>query len=268
MYGTVSDVTVAAYPDSTVPSLEWWDEAFLPKERRDARKISKAALLNSAEDIALLALHHARTFKLVQHPVPVRPLGVGALGERPAVVLPMYLTKQERKKMRRTARQERELEKRDKMMMGLIPAPEPKLRLSNFMKVLGDQAVADPSLVEARVLQQMQKRVLNHEMRNQAAKLTPQERREKKLRKRQEDTSRSVSVAVFRVKNFASLKHRFKVDVNAQQFFLSGTVLLCSDNVSGSSSGSSGGGGGCSSLVVVEGGPKGVRKFIKLMTER
>lgn len=246
---------VPAYPDTTVPSLEWWDEAFLPKERRDARKVSKAALLNSAEDICLLAVHHARTYKLVQHPVPVRPLGVGALGERPAVVLPMYLTKQERKKMRRTSRQEREMEKRDKMMMGLIPAPEPKLKLSNFMKVLGDQAVADPSLVEARVLQQMQKRVLNHEMRNQAAKLTPQERKEKKVRKRQEDTSRSVCVAVFRVKNFASLKHRFKVDVNAQQFFLSGTVLLC-------------GGGGSGSLVVVEGGPKGVRKFIKLMTER
>jgi len=212
---------VPAYPDPVVPSLEWWDEAFLPKERRDARKVSKAALLSAAEDIALLGLQHARTHKLVQHPVPVRALGVGAAGERP-VVLPMFLTKQERKKLRRTSRQERELEKRDKMMMGLIPAPEPKFTLNNFMKVLGDQAVADPSLVEARVLQQMQKRVLNHEMRNQAAKLTPAERKEKRVKKRQEDTSRSVSVAVFRVRDFVNLKHRFKVDVNAQQLFLSG----------------------------------------------
>ncbi len=210
-----------AYPDPIVPSLEWWDEAFLPKERRDARKVSKAALLSAAEDIALLGLQHARTHKLVQHPVPVRALGVGVAGERP-VVLPMFLTKQERKKLRRTSRQERELEKRDKMMMGLIPAPEPKFTLTNFMKVLGDQAVADPSLVEARVLQQMQKRVLNHEMRNQAAKLTPAERKEKRVKKRQEDTSRSVSVAVFRVRDFVNLKHRFKVDVNAQQLFLSG----------------------------------------------
>lgn len=218
---------VPAYPDSSGPALEWWDEAFLPKERRDARKLTKAAHLQSEEDVGLLALHHARTYKLVQHPVPVRPLGVSALGDRPAVVLPMYLTKQERKKLRRTTRQERELEKRDKMMMGLIPAPEPKFKLSNFMKVLGDQAVADPSLVEARVLQQMQKRVLNHEMRNQAAKLTPQERREKKQRKRQEDTSRGAHVAVFRVRDFSNLKHRFKVDVNAQQYFLSGTGRLC-----------------------------------------
>lgn len=40
-------------------------------------------------------------------------------------------------------------------------------------QVLGDQAVADPSKVEAKVMQQIQQRQMNHEMRNQAAKLTP-----------------------------------------------------------------------------------------------
>ena len=56
--------------------------------------------------------------------------------------LPMYLTKKERKRIRKTAREEREREKRDMMMMDLLPAPEPKFKLSNFMKVLGDQAIA------------------------------------------------------------------------------------------------------------------------------
>ena len=74
----------------------------------------------------------------VQHPVAVRAIG----GERAEVPLPMYLTKKERKRIRKTAREEREREKRDKMMMGLLPAPEPKFKLSNFMKVLGDQAIA------------------------------------------------------------------------------------------------------------------------------
>jgi pre-mRNA processing factor 3 (PRP3) len=54
----------------------------------------------------------------------------------------MYLTKKERKRIRKTAREERERDKRDKMMMDLLPAPEPKFKLSNFMKVLGDQAIA------------------------------------------------------------------------------------------------------------------------------
>ena len=79
-----------------------------------------------------------RHVSYVQHPVTVKAIG----GDRPEVPLPMYLTKKERKRIRKTAREEREREKRDKMMMGLLPAPEPKFKLSNFMKVLGDQAVA------------------------------------------------------------------------------------------------------------------------------
>lgn len=149
----------------------------------------------------------------------MKPLG----GDKPEEPLKLYLTKKERKRIRRTAREERETEKRDKLLMGLIPAPEPKFKLSNFMKLLGDQAVADPSKVEQRVQLQMQQRQLNHEMRNQAKKLTPAERKEKKRDKLLEDTSRQVHVAIFRVADFTDPKHRFKVDVNAQQLNISGT---------------------------------------------
>jgi U4/U6 small nuclear ribonucleoprotein PRP3 len=91
-------------------------------------------------------------------------------------------------------------------------------------------------------------------MRNLSAKLTPKERKEKKIRKLQEDTSKGVSVAVFRLRDFSNLKHRFKVDVNAQQLFLSGLALICASERM--------------NLVVVEGGPKGVKKFVRLMHER
>jgi U4/U6 small nuclear ribonucleoprotein PRP3 len=109
----------------------------------------------------------------------------------------MFLTKQERRRIRKAGRAERERTKRDQQLMGLIPAPEPKFKLSNFMKVLGDQAIADPSKVEMRVLQQMRQRVVNHEMRNIAAKLTPQERKAKQQRRLQEDTSRQVFPSQF-----------------------------------------------------------------------
>ena len=59
-----------------------------------------------------------------------------------------------------------------------------------------------------RVLQQMRQRELNHEMRNLSAKLTPAERRVKRISKLQEDTSRQVYVAVFRIKDFSDPKHR------------------------------------------------------------
>lgn len=188
--------------------------------------------------------------RYVQHPIPIKPLG----GDKAPEALTLYLTKKERKRIRRTAREERELEKRDKLIMGLIPAPEPKFKLSNFMKILGDQAVADPSKVEKRVVQQMQQRVLNHEMRNQARKLTPAEKKEKKKKQLLEDTSRQVEVAIFRVKDFADPKHQFKVDVNMQQLNLTGVVLLCPAAET--------------NLVVAEGGPKGIKKIIQLMTKR
>ena len=67
----------------------------------------------------------------------------------------------------------------------------------------------DPSKVEMRVLQQMRQRELNHEMRNLSAKLTPAERRAKRNAKLQEDTSRQVFIAVFRIKDFSDAKHRW-----------------------------------------------------------
>ena len=157
--------------EGIVPSLEWWDEAFLPKNVREERKRSRAAL--EREDFALRAIQHCKTYKYVcnlpslrlansffvdsslrslivtlslyiylisylrcidryiQHPTPVKPLS----GDKPDEPMPVFLTKKERKRLRRTAREAREREKRDKMMMGLIPPPEPKFKLSNFMKV-------------------------------------------------------------------------------------------------------------------------------------
>ncbi|KAJ0404771.1 hypothetical protein P43SY_005595 [Pythium insidiosum] len=136
----------------------------------------------------------------------------------------------ERKKIRRQNRAEREKEKQDKIALGLLPPPEPKVKLSNMMKVLGEQAVADPSAVERKVRQQMAQREKNHEMRNLARKLTPEERREKKLKKIKEDASGDIHAAVFRVFDLSNPQHRFKVDVNAQQYHLTGGVLCWPDS--------------------------------------
>lgn len=118
----------------SAPTVEWWDEFFLPREKRELRRVSRAA--QEQDDYPLAALTNCKFARLLQHPLPVRP--PGSTGERPTPALPMFLTKQERKKIRKSTRQEREQEKRDKLMMGLIPAPEPKFKLSNFMKVLSD----------------------------------------------------------------------------------------------------------------------------------
>lgn len=77
-----------------------------------------------------------------------------------------------------------------------------------------------------------------HEGANAARKLTPEQRKAKKLRKMKEDLSCGVHVTVYRVRNLKNPAIRFKVDMNAQQYHLTGCVVLYQDV----------------NLVVVEGG--------------
>ena len=48
--------------------------------------------------------------------------------------------------------------------------------MSNLMRVLGNEAVLDPTKVEATVREQMAKRLANHEKMNAERKLTPEQR--------------------------------------------------------------------------------------------
>ena len=62
---------------------------------------------------------------------------------------------QERKKLRKQRRREEEKEKQEMIQFGLIPKPEPKVKMSNLMRVLGSEAVQDPTKVEAHVRAQI-----------------------------------------------------------------------------------------------------------------
>lgn len=66
------------------------------------------------------------------------------------------------------------------------------------MRVLGTEAVQDPTKMEAHVRAQMAKRQKDHEEANASRKLTAEQKREKKIRKIKEDTSLEVHVAVYR----------------------------------------------------------------------
>ena len=46
----------------------------------------------------------------------------------------------------------------DLIRQGLLEPPKPKVKLSNMMRVLGSEATADPTAVEAQVRQQMEDR--------------------------------------------------------------------------------------------------------------
>uniref|UniRef100_A0A3B4XV26 U4/U6 small nuclear ribonucleoprotein Prp3 n=1 Tax=Seriola lalandi dorsalis TaxID=1841481 RepID=A0A3B4XV26_SERLL len=174
------------------------------------------------------------------------------VGEGEPVTLGVYLTKKEQKKLRRQTRREGQKEVQEKVRLGLMPPPEPKVRISNLMRVLGTEAVQDPTKVEAHVRAQMAKRQKAHEEANAARKLTAEQRKEKKVKKLKEDITDGVYIAVYRIRNLQNPAKKFKVEANANQLYLTGTVVLHKDV----------------NLVVVEGGPKSQKKFKRLMLHR
>ncbi|KAK1948446.1 U4/U6 small nuclear ribonucleoprotein Prp3 [Phytophthora citrophthora] len=280
----VDSVEVPSKPEMSTPDVEWWDVEYLPKDKRamvdkfgfiksKARKENPNATVTYAD----MKLKYCGTAHVIEHPVR---LNLIVRHDNKPVAVPLMLTAAERKKIRRQNRADREKEKQDKIALGLLPPPEPKVKLSNMMRVLSEQAVADPSAIERKVREQIAQREKNHEMRNLARKLTPEERREKKLRKIKEDAAGDIHVALFkyvlcalfvamfhdratnsikllllkRVPDLSNPQHRFKVDVNAQQYHLTGGVLLCKDSDI--------------NMVVVEGGKKAIKQYTKLMMRR
>ena len=59
-------------------------------------------------------------------------------------------------------------------------------------------------------------------------------------------------ISFFRIDNLSNPQHKYKVETNATQFLFTGLMLLAKDN----------------NIVIVEGGPKGLRKFKRLMMVR
>ncbi|KAJ3299257.1 hypothetical protein HK104_009560 [Borealophlyctis nickersoniae] len=228
----VSDQSVRRDPP---PPVEWWDAQLVPNGAYDNLEADF-----SGENPIIT--------NLVQHPVPIQPPAEAA----PPKPKPLMLTKKERKKLRRQRRQEAMKEKQDKIRLGLLPPEQPKVKISNLMRVLGQEAVQDPTKVEAHVRAQMAARQKKHQDLVDSTKLTDEQRKEKKRQKLQEDTSNTAQVAVFRITDLSNPQHKFKVDKNAQQYNLTGVAI----NYSGMN------------LVVVEGGPKGVKHYKNLMLRR
>ncbi|KAF8821496.1 pre-mRna processing factor PRP3 [Cardiosporidium cionae] len=216
------------------PSMEWWDEPFLDK------------IDDPSDEFFPYRINYGILNCYVEHPV------IPNAETQQPVAVPMYLTTRERKKLRRRKRQEKEREKQDKIRMGLMSPPPPKMKLANLMRVLGDSAVADPSRVESTVRTQMKERINVHEQRNKERKLTPAQRSQKKEAKwKQEGTERHA--LLYFVKDLSNKKTLFKIDMNAKQYHLAGCCVMCPD---------------VANVVVVEGGPRSIKSFKKLMLRR
>jgi len=216
--------------EERIVEIEWWDQLLIGSFNYENWHIRPGAISN-----------------LIEHPIQLKPME-----STRTVHVPMFLTKKEQKKLRRQNRRENWKEKQDKIRLGLVAPDEPKVKMSNLMRVLGNEQILDPTKVEQHVKAQMAKRKSDHEAANLSRKLTPAQRKDKNARKLKEDTSCGVCVAVYRVKNLQNPAKKWKVEKNASQLYMTGTVVLYQDV----------------NIIVVEGGPKQQKKFRALILRR
>ncbi|KAJ5614038.1 hypothetical protein N7528_007692 [Penicillium herquei] len=221
------------------PAVEWWDEGLI--NGSDYAAIDDPA--NLKIDTADSTITH-----YIQHPILLEP----PQEKNVPAQKPMYLTPKEQAKIRRQRRMADLKEQQAKIRLGLEPAPPPKVKKSNLMRVLGEQAVKDPTAVEARVNREIADRKEKHEIMNQERKLTQDQRREKLESQQEKDAALGIHISVYRIDSLASGRNRFKVSKNAEQNKLTGICVVHPRL----------------NLVIVEGGKHSVNAYRKLMLNR
>ncbi|KAL8709415.1 MAG: hypothetical protein Q9220_005798 [cf. Caloplaca sp. 1 TL-2023] len=234
--------TEKAFLVSPPPEIEWWDEGLLstPSYPPSLDNYSNSGTKIDTPD-TIITLY-------VQHPVALNP----PQDPKMPPPKPMHLTSKEQAKIRRQRRMADLKEQQAKVRLGLEPPEPPKVKRSNLMRVLGEEAVKDPTAVEARVGREIAARLHKHENMNEERKLTKEQRHEKLAAQQLKDAQLGIFVSVYRIDSLANPRHRFKVDKNAKDHSLTGITVIHPKF----------------SLVVVEGGAHSVEKYKKLMMQR
>jgi len=221
------------------PEIEWWDEGLVNGKSYDAIDDSSNMLIDTPNSIITI---------YIQHPVLIEPPQEKIV---PAAK-PMFLTAKEQAKLRRQRRMADLKEKQAKIRLGLEPPPPPKVKKSNLMRVLGEQAIQDPTAVEARVNREIAERKANHDQMNEDRKLTKEARHEKLEKQQAEDAAQGIHVRVYKVNSLANGKHRYQISINADQNKLTGVCIMHPKL----------------NLIIVEGGAHSIRFYDKLMQNR
>jgi U4/U6 small nuclear ribonucleoprotein PRP3 len=221
------------------PAIEWWDEGLV--SGTDYSAIDNPSNLKIDTEDSIITVY-------IQHPILLTP----PQEKNMPPSKPMFLTPKEQAKLRRQRRMADLKEQQDKIRLGLEPAPPPKVKKSNLMRVLGEEAVKDPTAVEARVNREIAERLQKHEDANEARKLTKEQRLEKLAIQQTRDAAKGIHVSVYKIDSLANGRHRFKISKNAEQHSLTGICVMNPKFC----------------LVIVEGGEHSINAYKKLMLNR
>lgn len=221
------------------PDIEWWDEGLVEGKSYASIEDPASLKINTADSIIT---------EYIQHPVAIQP----PQDQHIPPPKPMYLTPKEQKKLRRQRRMADLKEHQAKIRLGLEPAPPPKVKKGNLMRVLGEEALQDPTAVEARVNREIAERLQKHLQANEERKLTKEAAHQKLAANQEKDAAKGIHILVFKINSLANGQHRYKIGVNAQQHALTGVCIMHPSF----------------NLVVVEGGEHSINKYKKLMLNR
>ncbi|KAL9637058.1 MAG: hypothetical protein Q9164_002436 [Protoblastenia rupestris] len=223
------------------PEIEWWDEGLVAHSDRGYLEIENPSNLRLETDDSIIT-------RLIQHPALILPPGDRLM---PAPK-PMYLTTKEQKKIRRQRRMADLKETQAKIRLGLMEPPPDKVKLGNLMRVLGEEAVKDPTAVEARVNRQIAERKQEHLQINEDRKLTKEQKHEKLDEKKEKDAAKGIYLSVYKVDSLANGRHRFKLGKNLEQLGGTGLCIFSPKFC----------------LVLTEFGEHGAKAYKKLMLNR
>ncbi|KAI0884800.1 PRP3-domain-containing protein [Annulohypoxylon maeteangense] len=221
------------------PEIEWWDEGLVDGKNYDDIENPKALKIESEDTIVT---------RYIQHPVAIEP----PQDKNVPAPKPMYLTSTEQAKLRRQRRMADLKEEQAKIRLGLVPAPPPKVKKGNLMRVLGEEAVKDPTAVEARVNREIADRHAKHVEANEERKLTKEQKHDKLATNQEKDAAKGLHMLVFKINSLANGQHRYKININADQLALTGLVIMHPKQ----------------NLVIVEGGEWSIKHYKKLMQNR
>ncbi|KAI9845536.1 MAG: hypothetical protein M1838_001704 [Thelocarpon superellum] len=221
------------------PAIEWWDEGLVNGADYEGIDEASNVKLDTADSIVTI---------YIQHPVSIEP----PQEKNIPAAKPMYLTAKEQAKLRRQRRMAELKEQQAKIRLGLEPPPPPKVKKGNLMRVLGEEAVKDPTAVEARVTREIAERHQKHLEANEERKLSKDQKHEKLALNQDKDAAKGLHAAVFKIDHLANGRHRFKISKNAEQNALTGVCILHPKL----------------NLVIVEGGEHSMRAYKKLMLNR
>lgn len=200
--------------------------------------------------------------RYVLHPVPVVKEHIQTI-DGDVKPSKLYLTKKEMKKLRRNKRKLDRQAMREKIRLGIEPKPEPKVRMSNIMKVVQNNAnISDPTLFEKQVKEQVRERAEQHDLTNKQRHekavenqtSNAQEANQKRKELVESGMKYEVHCLCFKISRLWNPKNRFKINTNCRQLKLQGCCLRLK--------------GSGEAIIIAQGSEKSCKFFQKLIMNR